>query len=251
MTTTLRQIIIAVLAAAALSAPARAQQPPQRPATPDPTQLDRIERKLDEILRRLDGAEGKPGGPPAAGAGAASSVSDASYRPGAVAVVHAAPTKASQLAEVPPDSVGGFVYTGGTLALHDLSSRGVRYAGLAGVELQGWLKVKEAGRVQLGEDLRATLGPTIVVGPECILQAWLEDRVIGTERAQLTPSSGREARASLVLGADLQPGLYKLRLWTACLPTRDTRIAAEVLIKTPSDLNLRGVTGDDLLHQPR
>jgi hypothetical protein len=156
---------------------------------------------------------------PAAPGVAASTVANASYRPGAVAIVHAAPAKASQLAEVPADSVGGFVYIGGTLALHDLSSRGVRYTGLAGVELQGWVKVKKKGRLQLGEDLRATLGPATVVGPECLFQAWLEDRLIGAERAPLSPGSGREARASLVLGADLQPGLYKLRLWSACLPS--------------------------------
>lgn len=237
----------AAVAITALIAPAHAQR-----ATTDPTQLDRIERKLDEVLRRLDAGDGgKAGRAPAAPGGAASAVPEAAYRPGAGAVIRAAPGRASQLAEVPADSVGAFLYTGGTLALHDLSSRGVRYTGLAGVELQGWLKVKEPGRLQLGEDLRATLGPSIVLGPECLLQAWLEDRAIGTERAQLSPGSGREARASLVLGADLQPGLYKLRLWTACLPTRDTRIAAEILIKMPSDLNLRGITGDDLLHQPQ
>lgn len=243
----------AVFAVMGMSGPAQAQQAPTRPATASPAQLDRIERKLDEVLRRLEAFNGKAGQAPSpAPSGVAASVpSNPDYRPGAVAVVHAAPVKTSQLAEVPADSVGGFVYTGGPITLHDLSSRGVLYTGLAGIELQGWLKVKEPGRVQLGEDLRATLGPSTVVGPECLLQAWLEDRVIGAERAPLSATSGREVRASLVLGADLQPGLYKLRLWTACLPSRETRIAAEILIKTPSELNLRGVTGDDLLHQSR
>ena len=235
-----------------MAGPAKAQSP--LPVTPDPAQLDRIERKLDDILRRLDGSAGRtveaPSPAPSGSAAPASGVTG--YRPGALAVVHAAPTRAAQLAEVPDDSVGGFVYSGGTLMLHDLSSRGVRYTGFAGVELQGWLKVAQAGRYQLGEEIRATLGSTVVGGPDCLLQAWLEDRAIGTERAQLAPVSGtREARASLVLGTELQPGLYKLRLWTACLPSRDTRIAAEILVKAPADLNLRGVTGDDLLHQPR
>lgn len=243
---------LAVLLAFALVGPSGAQTP-SLPATSDSARLDRIERKLDEVLRRLEGNAGRAvkAPSPAPSGSTAPASGEADYRPGALAVVHAAPTRAAQLAEVPADSVGGFVYFGGALTLHDLSSRGVRYAGLAGVELQGWLKVAQAGRYQLGEELRATLGPTVVSGPDCLLQAWLEERAIGTERAQLAPSSGREARGSLVLGADLQPGLYKLRLWTACLPSRDTRVVAEILIKTPSDLNLRGITGDDVLHQQR
>lgn len=244
--------LAAILACTALAGAANAQSAPPS-ATPDSAQLDRIERKLDEVLRRLDGSAGRAieAPSPAPSARTAPVSGEADYRPGALAVVHAAPTRAAQLAEVPADSVGGFVYSGGALTLHDLSSRGVRYTGLAGVELQGWLKVAQAGRYQLGEEIRATLGPTVVGGPDCLLQAWLEERAIGTERAQLALSSGREARASLVLGADLQPGLYKLRLWTACLPSRDTRIAAEILVRAPADLNLRGITGDDILHQRR
>jgi len=244
---------LAALLALALVEPAGAQTPPQ-PVASDSAQLDRIERKLDEVLRRLEGtaARTSEGPSPASPGSAAPATGEADYRPGALAVVHAAPTRAAQLAEVPADSVGGFVYSGGALTLHDLSSRGVRYTGVAGVELQGWLKVAQAGRYQLGEEIRATLGPTVVGGPDCLLQAWLEERAIGTERSQLVPvSGGREARASLVLGADLQPGLYKLRLWTTCLPSRDTRIVAEILIKTPTDLNLRGISGEDILHQAR
>lgn len=217
----------------------------------EPTQLDRIERKLDEVLQRLQGSPVRPDIPsPAPSSSSAPTTTEGEFRPGALAVVHAAPARVGQLAEVPADSVGGFVYAGGALTLHDLSNRGVRYTGFAGIELQGWLKVVQAGRYQIGEDLRAVLGPSSIVGPECILQAWLEDRAIGTERAQLTPSSGRDARATLVLGAELQPGLYKIRLWTACLPSRDTRVSAEILIKAPSDLNLRGIAGEDILHRP-
>jgi hypothetical protein len=39
---------------------------------------------------------------------------------------------------IPPDSVGGFIYTGGPLQLADLADHGVRYAGLTGVEWHGW-----------------------------------------------------------------------------------------------------------------
>ena len=59
-----------------------------------------------------------------------------------------------------------------------------------------------------------------------------------------------EQRTSLVMGADLQPGLYKLRLWTTCIPNqRDARITADLLVKAPSDMNLRGFKPDELLHQ--
>jgi hypothetical protein len=53
----------------------------------------------------------------------------------------------------------------------------------------------------------------------------------------------------LNLGADLQPGLYRLRLWAACTPARDLRLNAELLIKSPSDMNLRPVADSELLHQ--
>jgi hypothetical protein len=46
--------------------------------------------------------------------------------------------------------------------------------------------------------------------------------------------------------------IYKLRLWAVCTPSRgvrDQRIAVELLEKTPSDLNLRPVTGEDLVHK--
>jgi len=48
---------------------------------------------------------------------------------------------------------------------------------------------------------------------------------------------------------DLQPGLYRLKLWTACTPTHDLKLDAEVLIKSSADMNLRPVTAVDLLHQ--
>lgn len=57
---------------------------------------------------------------------------------------------------------------------------------------------------------------------------------------------------SLVLGAEVQPGLYRLRAWIACaarpnLPVQ--RLQAELLVKARGDLNLRPVTGDDVLHK--
>src|SRR5215472_11530896 len=103
-------------------------------AQTQPTQLDRIEQKLDTILRRLDQLQTGAGSPTASPAtpGSDASAPD-TLAAGALAIVHAAPATPIAAREVPPDTVGGFVYTGGPLQLADLSDRGVRYTGLAGV----------------------------------------------------------------------------------------------------------------------
>jgi hypothetical protein len=222
--------------------------------------LDRIEHRLDALEQRLGAGASQsappspvPSGPaPAVGAPAASGGDASTYAPGAVAVVHAAPANARQIEEVPTDSVGGFVYTGSPITLHDLSAQGVRYTGLTGIELQGWLKTTQAGRYELGEDLHGSPGG-VIVGANCVLEVWLEDRVIGSQQGVLpvADSSGGEQRLSLVTGANLQPGLYKLRLWTVCSSAapRAARITVDLLLKSPSDLNLRGFRSDELLHQ--
>jgi len=227
---------------------ARAQTPP---ATID-QRLDRIENKLDELLRRLNAASppaGQTAPSPAPAAPAVPNAAEAPYQPGAVAIVHAAPDRPRDLQAIPADSVGGFVYDGGPVALNDLSARGVRYSGLAGLELQGWLKVTAAGRTQLAVEYRATTGGNAVIPPSCLAIAWLEDRAIGAETGQIPAPARDEKTIDLILGADLQPGLYRLKLWTACTPTRDLKLNAEVLIKSPADMNLRPVTAVDLLHQ--
>lgn len=38
------------------------------------------------------------------------------------------------------------------MSLTDIRTRGVRYAGPVGVELQGWLRAREAGRYQIGAE---------------------------------------------------------------------------------------------------
>jgi len=231
----------------------------------DSARLDRIEHRLDALEQRKGAGAGPsaaaspappfpaPSGPaPAVGAPAASGGDVSAYAPGAVAIVHAAPPNARQIEEVPADSVGGFVYTGGPISLHDLSAQGVRYTGLTGVELQGWLKTTEAGRYELGDDLHGFPGETIL-GANCVLEAWLEDRVIGSQQGVLPirGNSGGEQRLSLVTGANLQPGLYKLRLWTVCSSAapRAARITVDLLLKSPSDLNLRGFRSEELLHK--
>ena len=235
------------------AAPASAQSPP--------TQLDRIEQKLDTILRRLDQlqpgqAGAQPAPPPSAPGPAASPASTPAPSPapetlaaGAVAIIHAAPATPVAAQEIPPDSVGGFIYTGGPLQLADLTDRGVRYAGLTGVEWQGWLRTRETGRYEFELD-GSTVSPNNFTNSTCVFAGWLEDRSIGVQEA--TPSSGlaRPAPFSLVLGAELSPGLYKLRLWAVCTPSvRNQRVSVTLLEKAPSDLNLRPVTGADLVHK--
>lgn len=225
------------------------------PAGVEKARVDRLEQRINALEKRLNGAPSSGHSAGVLARARSSAPPDvASYLPGAVAVVHAAPTNPRVLAEVPADSVGGFVYTGGPIVLHDLSDPGVRYTGLTGVELQGWFRAAQAGRYQFGEDLHGTLGPSAIVGADCTLEVWLEDRVAGAPQGSLPPPNGAtgEQRLSLVAGADLQPGLYKFRLWSACAPTlpRAARITVDLLVKAPSDLNLRGYKADELLHQP-
>ena len=254
-----------LLSAALLASPltALAQSQPQAPATtaaPPPSQLDRIEGKLDEVLRRLDQPHAQPSGAtqgqpalseaaaPLSSSGQAPAASAQAYKPGALAIAHAAPKDVNSLSEIPPDSVGGFTYSGGPIALTDIKTRGVRYAGPVGVEIQGWLQAKEAGRYQIGTDLTAHFSG-IANAPTCFLQAWLEGRSLDQRSIPVSQPGSRDASASLVLGAELQPGIYRLRVWTACTTTQNVATTSELLIKAPSDLNLRPVTGNDLLHR--
>ncbi len=233
---------------------------PDKPAAL-PTQLDRIEQKLDEVLRRLDQphtpAPGTLQGAPAAVGAARPSPAPASapvaateaYKPGAIAVLHAASHDHNALAVIPPDSVGGFVYTGGAIPFTDIRGRGVRYVGPVGAELQGWLRAKEAGRYELATDLSAHFQNNGNSPPTCLLHAWLEDHSLGEHTVFVTNPRNNEASATLVLGADLQPGLYRLRLWTVCDNPGSVATTSELLLKTPSELNLRPITGADLLHR--
>ena len=232
--------------------------------------LERIEQKLDRILEHLGipdqdvvdpsqepVAAGTTILPSATGEANASDIppppgvaTPEPYMAGAVAIARAAPERANALAEIPADSVGSFVYTGGAIPLNELSRNGVRYTGLAAVELQGWLKVEKPGRTQIGVEYRAVTGSNAIAEPACIASIWLEGRSIGSERGEIQMPAREEKTISLLLGADLQPGLYRIRVWSACTPTRDLRqLNAELLIKSPSDMNLRVVTGNDLLHQ--
>ncbi len=124
----------------------------------------------------------------------------------------------------------------------------IRYAGPVGVEIQGWLQAKEAGRYQIGTDLTAHFSG-VTNAPTCFLQAWLEGRSLDQRSILVSQPGSRDASGSLVLGAELQPGIYKLRVWTACTTAQGVATTSELLIKAPSELNLRPVTGNDLLHR--
>jgi hypothetical protein len=221
-----------------------------------PSQLDRIEQKLDTILHRLDQMQsGQADGTPPTASAAAPALSSApeTLMGGALAIIHAAPETPTAAQEIPPDSVGGFIYTGGPLQLADLTDHGVRYAGLTGVEWQGWLRAKEAGRYQLDID-GSTVSPNNYTLSTCVFASWLQDRSIGMQEAKPRANLSQPAAFSLILGAELQPGLYKLRLWATCTRTpsvRNQRVSLALLEKTPSDLNLRPVTGEDLAHRQR
>jgi hypothetical protein len=247
-----RPVHLAVGIALSVMTSASAQAPP--------TQLDRIEQKLDTILHLLDQPPSgqatvgpapplSTAGPPASPVGAAVPTSvPETLAPGAVAIIHPAPVTPAAAREIPTDSVGGFIYTGGPIQLADLADHGVRYAGLTGVEWQGWLRTTETGRYQLELDA-STVSPNNATFSTCVFAGWLEDRSIGVQVT--TPSSGldRPASFTLVLGAELSPGLYKLRLWAACTPSvGNQRVSVGLLEKTPSDLNLRPVSGADFVH---
>ncbi len=236
------------------------------PAQSPPTQLDRIEQKLNTILHRLD--EPRPSSsapsqsappatasaPPAPGTATSASPSTPDVlAAGALAIIHAAPATALAAREIPADSVGGFVYTGGSLQLADLKDHGVRYTGLTGVEWQGWLRAKESGRYELDLDGNSVSPSNAMNTATCLFTGWLEDRSIGLQEVTAHAGPAEAAPFSLVLGAELQPGLYKLRLWATCSSQWVPRLRVSVALfeKTPADLNLRPVTADDLAHRQR
>lgn len=246
-------LLLAASPAAALAEPGASPS--------EPSQLDRIERKLDTLLQHLDQLQGQgtlpatpgsaPSGSPPAPVAQPDGAAPLADRPGALLVLHPAPERLQDLATPAPDSVGGFVYAGGSLQLDDLSSRGVRYRGLAALELQGWLMAEQAGRHQLGAEVTATAAHGLAYLTTCRLEAWLEDRSLGSQQAETrVVGDTQTGRLTLVLGAELRPGLYKLRLSVACTRERPGQhIAVELLEKTPTDLNLRGLTQADLIHK--
>ena len=75
------------------------------PAQSPPTQLDRIEQKLDTILHRLDQLQAGPA-EPSAGSPALPSPPE-TMAAGAVAIIHAAPVTQAAAREIPADSCSG------------------------------------------------------------------------------------------------------------------------------------------------
>ena len=110
----------------------------------------------------------------------------------------------------------------------------------------------EAGRYELDLDGN-TVSPNTANTATCLFTGWLEDRSIGLQQATANTGPVEAAPFSLILGAELQPGLYKLRLWATCTApwVRNLRVSVALFEKTPADLNLRPVTADDLAHRQR
>jgi len=112
-------------------------------------------------------------------------------------------------------------------------------------------RVAETGRYELELD-GSTINQKNYNTSTCVFAGWLEDHVIGVQDTAPTSNIARPAPFSLILGADLQPGLYKLRLWATCtLTVPNLHVSVALLEKAPSDLNLRPVTGADLVHKQR
>ena len=253
-------VVIGTMLVLGANSAALAQQAPPPPTAADQAlttdrRLDRIEGKLDDILHLLGARQpatiGKPAdapAPSAAAANAAPPIDASAYKAGAIAIIHQAPDYARDLQQIPTDSVGGFVYSGGAIPLHDLKSKGVRFAGLAGLELQGWLKIAATGRTQIAVEFRGS-DPNFGGVSDCAANVWLEGRSIGAQNGEMAFPAPVEKVVDFNFGADLQPGLYRLRLWAVCTPVRDLKLNAEILIKGPSDMNLRPIAADELVHQ--
>ncbi len=223
-----------LLSAALLAAcsPAMAQAPatpPSAPATPA-NQMDRIEQKLDEVLRRLDQPRNQPSGPLQAGSAVSAPPSPAptvsgppaasleAYKPGGLVVARIAPRDPNSLSTIPADTVGGFVYTADQSP--SLTSSRV---GCATPGRSGWKSRAGCVRRKPGATSWPWMCLPILVrrtrGRLAFLQAWLENRSLDQRTALVSPSSRntKDANATLVVGAELQPGLYRLRVWTVCI----------------------------------
>ncbi|MBY0333128.1 MAG: hypothetical protein K2X49_20905, partial [Acetobacteraceae bacterium] len=158
---------------------------------------------------------------------------------------------ADALLAPPADSLASAVHAGGPLRLYGPGTGG-RPGEPAGVELQGWLRAREAGRHQVFADFAFARAGGAIAGVPCAAVLWVEERRAGAASGELGIGLGRPGTLSLTLGADLAaPGLYRFRLWLACarggFPTPPA--TAEVALKAPSDPAPHGLGPDDLLHR--
>jgi hypothetical protein len=101
----------------------------------------------------------------------------------------------------------------------------------------------------MATDLSVHFRSTAASPPTCYVQAWLEDHSLGQRTVFVTHPGSNDAQATLVLGAELQPGLYRLRVWTVCDAPPGITTTSALLLKAPSELNLRPVTAADLVHK--
>ncbi len=135
----------------------------------------------------------------------------------------------------------GFLYASGA-PMGGALAAGLLVGVLAGLFNSFWISV--VGLPSLVVTLAG------LIGYRGLAYVLLEDRSIGSQSGEIPMPAREEKTISLVFGADLQPGLYKLRAWLACTKPRDLRtLNAVLLIKAPTDINLRIINGSELLHQ--
>ncbi len=110
----------------------------------------------------------------------------------------------------------------------------MRHTSLTGVDWQGWLRAKETGRYDLDLDGN-TVNRNTINTATCLFTGWLEDRSIGLQQATANAGPAEAAPFSLILGAELQPGLYKLRLWATCSApwVRNLQVSVALFEKKP------------------
>lgn len=169
-----------------------------------------------------------------------------SYDPGVLVLVRPAPDK---VAAVPADEAGRFIYAGGDLAAHDVGRHKVRYRGVASFEFQGFIQAKEKGRYQWGAE--GKIGGMNWT-TKCTLLAWVEDRPLTNETREVMASQGHDV-FSMVGGADLEPGLYKFRMWTGC-PAKimgSPTLTITPLFKGPSDMSLGPIQPTQIVHRAK
>lgn len=227
--------------------------------------LDKAAALLKEVTQLLEEekaarASGAPSAPVAAApvaavapAGEAAApvavATKESYDPGVLVLVRPAPEK---VAAVPADEAGRFVYAGGDLAAHDVGRHKVRYRGVASFEFQGFIQAKEKGRYQWGAEGKIGkegMGNWVT---KCTLLAWVEDRPLTNETQEVMTTKGHDA-FSIVGGADLEPGLYKFRMWTGC-PAQTTgspTLTITPLFKGPSDMSLGPIQPTQIVHRAK
>ena len=259
-------LLPSVALAQALPAPGQVQssyKPSTGPATvapapaPAPVSADdpaAIQRQIDDLQRKLDAAKGKPvpvGAGPVPAPVPASPVPAAApvvLEPGWVVNLYAAPSdlKGQTLENIPLDSVASYVQQGGAWSLAEYRKR-TDWKNLASIQAEGYLKATEAGRHTLNAQL------VVKGGNKCLVALWVENQLIGQATDYFSASN--PVPLSAVGGADLAPGLNKVRVWISCFGNAQSHADFNangnfrLTVKGPTDDNAHVAGADEILHK--